>query len=98
MNPDEVQPSATRKPKRRWLAALVAIIVFPVSLALLVEATALSLSLAFGWGHPNDGSTGDSAGWALLILSPILLPIFLCLAAVLAVIAYRTGIRLFNRN
>ena len=75
------------------MAALCALLAFPAALAALVATTAWTLTLAYGWNHPSDGSTGDSAGWALILLSPILLPLFLMIALAVSIAVYLFVVR-----
>ena len=95
MAPDQgrVPPARPSKAWRGVMAALLALLAFPAALAALVATTAGTLTLAYGWNHPNDGSSGDSAGWALILLSPIMLPLFLMLALAVSIAVYLFVVR-----
>jgi hypothetical protein len=94
---EDGRPTARRR-RKRVFAALGAIVAFPVSLYALVEASAIFLTTVYGWGHSADNSAGDSAGWALIILSPVVVPVFLLISAVAAFATYRIIVRRQNPN
>ena len=84
---------------RRTIAAGCAVLAFLGSLATCGIVTPWLLTKYYGWGHPEDGSAGDSAGWAFLLLAPLEIPVFLTVAVVVSLFAYsfamkRTGSRL----
>jgi hypothetical protein len=73
----------------------------PVLLCLLIGAATAAASVAaivaaadglIIWGfthnHLNDPSAGDSAGWAFLFLSPVILPVGAIIGLLLGFLAY----------
>ena len=81
---------------RRLLAVSAAILALPLTFCLLAMVAAELLRMAYGWNHPADNSAGDTAGWAMIFISPILLPIFAIFSIAAAVAVYRVILRLGN--
>jgi hypothetical protein len=73
---------------RYVFATLAAVAVFLIVIGTAAVATPW-LSKLFYSCAPHDGSCGDTAGWAMVILSPILVPTTLTLAGVCSVVTYR---------
>ncbi len=72
----------------RLAALTIAVSAFIATLGFVAVGVPWLLRTLYGWSHPGDASVDDTAGWALLLLSPILLPIALLLAAFGAFAAY----------
>jgi hypothetical protein len=72
---------------RRALAVLAALAVFTLALGVLAAAAPYALGNLYGCA-PSDGSCGDSVGWAMIILSPILVPLALIVAGALSLVTY----------
>jgi hypothetical protein len=81
---------------RYVLAILAAIPVFVVIVCAVAAATPWLLELFYNCA-PHDESCGNTAGWGMLILSPILVPTALILAGVGAVVTYLRVVRI-NRS
>jgi hypothetical protein len=81
----------------KWLRGLAATFAGTtaalVSFCLLVWATRAVLFLRLGSHNPNDASVGDSAGWGLVFLSPVLGPPYLIVCLVLGAFAFRAVYR-----
>jgi hypothetical protein len=92
----ERQKKILKLARRRWLALLAASLAFPAGFCVLVLAATWLLTVMYGWNHPHDYSAGDTSGWALIYLSPVLLPVFLILAALGAVATYAAITRRIN--
>jgi hypothetical protein len=80
----------------RLLAVLAAVLALAITFCLSVIATAGLLQLAYASKNPADQSVGDTVGWAMIFLSPVLLPIFLVLSIAVAAAAYHFVLR--SRN
>jgi hypothetical protein len=83
---------------RRLLAVLVGLAALPVTFCLLATLAAKLLQVAYGWNHPADYSAGDTAAWAMIIMSPVLLPIFAILSIAVAGVVYVCMLRLGDSN
>jgi uncharacterized membrane protein YjgN (DUF898 family) len=74
--------------KMRYVfAILAAIVVFLIVVGTVAVATPWVFELFYNCA-PHDGSCGDTAGWGMVILSPILVPAALLLAGVGSVATY----------
>ena len=73
--------------RRRLLALLAAIAAFCVVVCVSAAIVPFLLGLVYGCVPPT-GSCGDSVGWAMIISSPVVVPIALLIAAIAATIAY----------
>lgn len=71
------------------LAFLTSIAAFGIRAVICFLAITTSLRLAYGWGHPHDQSAGDAAGWALLIGSPVFIPVILCTTVAASIWTFR---------
>ncbi|HEX4199886.1 MAG TPA: hypothetical protein VHY59_00085 [Chthoniobacterales bacterium] len=80
----------------RLLAVLAAVLALAITFCLSVIATAGLLQLAYASKNPADQSVGDTVGWAMIFLSPVLLPIFLVLSIAVAAAAYHFVLRFRN--
>jgi hypothetical protein len=78
---------------RYVFAILAAIAVFLIVICAVAVATPRLLELLYSCA-PHDGSCGDAAGWGIVILSPILVPIALLMAGVSSVVAYLRVVRM----
>jgi hypothetical protein len=74
-------------------AVLVALAVFAMVVCVVAAAVPYALGRVYGC-EPPDRSCGDSVGWAMIILSPILVPVTLLLAAGLSFMSYFRVMRL----
>jgi hypothetical protein len=63
---------------RYVFAALAGLAVFPIVCGTIAVATPWLFQLFYKCA-PNDASCGDTAGWGMVMLSPILVPIMLLL-------------------
>jgi hypothetical protein len=72
---------------RQGLAVLAALAVFATIVCAVLAATPYALGRLYGCAPPV-GSCGDSIGWAMIILSPLLVPLTLLLAAALSILTY----------
>jgi hypothetical protein len=81
---------------RHVLALFSALAVFAVVICAIAAATPWLLELFYKCA-PHDGSCGDTAGWGMIILSPILVPTALLLAGAGAVVTYLRVVRI-NRS
>jgi hypothetical protein len=77
---------------RRALAVLAALVVSALALCALAATTPVALGKLYGCA-PSDGSCGDSVGWAMIILSPILVPLAVIAAGALSLVTYFFGWR-----
>jgi hypothetical protein len=71
----------------RVLAISAAIGVFLIAICAVAVATPLLFKLFYSCA-PHDGSCGDTAGWGMVIMSPILVPTTVLLAGVCSVVTY----------
>jgi hypothetical protein len=69
------------------LAMFVALAAFGVCVVALLAATPVLLGLVYGCLPPR-GSCGDTIGWAMVIASPIWVPVAIGVSAVIAVAIY----------
>jgi hypothetical protein len=72
---------------RYVFAALAGLAVFLIVCGTIAVATPWLFQLFYKCA-PNDASCGDTAGWGMVMLSPILVPIMLLLAGVSSVVTY----------
>jgi hypothetical protein len=72
---------------RRALAVFAGLAVFALLACALAAATPYALGKRWGCAR-SDASCGDSVGWAMIILSPILVPLALILVGALSLIMY----------
>ncbi|MBV9733761.1 MAG: hypothetical protein JO275_13375 [Verrucomicrobia bacterium] len=80
----------------RLLAVLAAVVASAVTFCLSVIATMGLLQLAYASKNPADQSVGDTVGWALIFMSPILIPVILILSIAAAAAAYHFVLRVRN--
>jgi ABC-type uncharacterized transport system permease subunit len=73
---------------RVLLCLLIGMVTAAASLALIVAVADGLIIWGFTHNHPNDSSAGDSAGWAFLFLSPVMLPIGAIIGLVSGSLAY----------
>jgi hypothetical protein len=76
---------------RVLLCLLIATVTAVTSLAVIVVVANQLMIWGFAHNHPNDASAGDSAGWAFLFLSPVILPIGAIIGLVLGSLAYSSA-------
>jgi hypothetical protein len=72
---------------RQGVAVLAALAVFAMIVCAVVAATPYVLGRLYGCAPPV-GCCGDSVGWAMIILSPLLVPLTLLSAAALSILTY----------
>jgi hypothetical protein len=77
---------------RYVFAILAAVAVFFIVVGTVAVVVPWLLQLFYSCA-PHDGSCGDTAGWGMVILSPILIPTTLLLAGVCSVMAYLRVVR-----
>jgi hypothetical protein len=71
----------------RTLAFLAAVVAFLSSFGMLVYAAPDVLTVLYRrHSNPGDASAGDTAGWAMILVSPILLLGFLIFAGLVAIV------------
>jgi hypothetical protein len=73
---------------RVFLCVLVGAVTAAASVAVIVAVADELIIWGFTHNHPNDLSAGDSAGWAFLFLSPVILPIGTIIGLVLGSLVY----------
>jgi hypothetical protein len=72
---------------RRALAVLAALAVFALLACALAAATPCALGKLYGCAQ-SDASCGDSVGWAMIVVFPILVPLAVIVAGALSLITY----------
>jgi hypothetical protein len=81
--------------KRSLSVTIYAILVgVVVAIVTFVALAAIGSSVLVWWmtsQHPGDLSAGDSAGWGMIILAPLWLPLFTIGAVIVGSIAGRTA-------
>jgi ABC-type uncharacterized transport system permease subunit len=70
------------------LCLLIGAVTAVVSLAAIVAVANEFIIWGFEHNHPNDASAGDSAGWAFLFLSPMILAVGAIVGLVSGSLAY----------
>jgi hypothetical protein len=81
---------------RILLSVLSGLVAGVASFALIVVLANASIIWTFTHGHPNDPSAGDSAGWAFVFLSPVILAVGMGVSAAVGLLTYsfaRTRLR-----
>jgi hypothetical protein len=58
------------------------------ALVLIVVLANALIILAFTHGHPQDPSAGDSAGWAFVFLSPVILTVGVGVSVAVGLLGY----------
>jgi hypothetical protein len=74
---------------RPWIAVVSAFISFFATGVVCFFALSLLLNTAYGRHTPNDASVGDTVGWALVIGSPIFIPLIVLISILVAIEVYR---------
>jgi 4-hydroxybenzoate polyprenyltransferase len=80
----------------RLLAVLAAVLALAITFCLSVIATAELLQLVYASKNSADRSVGDTVGWAMIFISPVLLPVSLVLSIAVAAAAYHFVLRFRN--
>lgn len=83
---------------RVLLCVLIGAVTAAASVAVIVAVADELIIWGFTHNHPNDPSAGDSAGWAFLILSQVILPIGAIVGLVLGSLASSDGRRALSRG